>query len=119
VTADGPLSEVVDARRELRPRVHSILGGGEVVLVTPVLSQVLHEREWDALGPVVDGLALRPPRVPQARAEVFDGGGIERHPERNEVWVLHGAERYNAPRPPRQVEQDVDGGTRQAPGCGG
>ena len=59
--------EVVDARRELRPHVHPFLGGAEVVLVAPVLRQVLHERERDALRPVVDRLALGPARVPQTR----------------------------------------------------
>ena len=81
--------EVVDSRRELRPHVHPLLGGPEVVLVAPVPSQVLHERERDPLRPVVDGLALRPAGVPQPRAEVVDRGGIERHAERNDVGIGH------------------------------
>ena len=81
--------EVVDPGRELRPRVHALLGRSEVVLVAPVGREVLHERERDALRPVVDGLGFGPARVPQARPQVVDRVGVERHPERDEIGVGH------------------------------
>jgi hypothetical protein len=50
----------IDLGPELRDRVQPGLGGAPVVARAPVVAELLDVGERDALGPVVDGLLLRP-----------------------------------------------------------
>jgi len=65
-------AEPVDLDPELRDRVQAGLGCAPVVSVRPGAAQLLQVAEGDALGPVVDRLALRPAGAPEAVAQVVE-----------------------------------------------
>ena len=63
-------AEPVDRGPELRHGVQPPLGRPPVVPLRPVAAELLQVGERDALGPVVDGLGLRPARSPQALSKL-------------------------------------------------
>src|SRR5215218_4592682 len=63
-----------DLGAELREGIEACLGGPPVVAVGPVAAEVLHVRERDALGPVLDRLAFRPAGAPKALTKVAELG---------------------------------------------
>jgi hypothetical protein len=60
----------VDLRPVLREGVDASLKAAPVILVAPVRNERLGLLEGDALRPVADGFALRPPRGRQSALEI-------------------------------------------------
>src|SRR6202047_851384 len=64
--------ETVDGGLVLAPIVQHRLAAAPVVAVTPVIDQRLDFGERGALGPVVDGLRVRPAGLVDAAVEVLE-----------------------------------------------
>jgi hypothetical protein len=88
--------DAVDLGDELIEPVECRLADPPVVVVGPVRADLLHVRERNALGPVVDQLRIGPARVPQTRTQIVEhavghldreGPDLLAHPRTVDMWV--------------------------------